>query len=382
MPIKWLRVSIFAVHVIILYSVWGVIMYRQNKDIYLQIHLKGSCQSFQVTFDEEKTKTFSDAAWFGVYGGFSDFYEISREKDGTFAEWEGDRPVYYQRNFKDGFGANKDSPGKFSYCKTEEAWVFTIDGFAFNNKTDSTAKDDKHSSWLLRSPKTKAYTLVDTPRTGWSIWLNLELVSADALFTFSCLECGSDSDCSYHGECEKKYKRCSCKPPWTGRSCQTNPCPLLIYNLTDQENVSVTAEFEHLEDITYNDRPVYYSETKSNSTELVVYSYGRFNVYEKKDFEKFQEDETLLKTLSYFLRDLHDFWDYYPESDSSLILKFVSEYTTATMPNCTSGIESTDVTWKNNWLTNGTTIEFKCDDSSKELDPGYNIGFKYHKVNG
>jgi len=131
----------------------------------LPSYLQNVCQTFQVDFNESIWKELPN-------GTFSDFYEVSIDSRGTF-EWKGDRPVYYQHN-KNG--------GKFSYCESEEAWVFTING-------ESSTSIDKYN-WLLRSPKTKEYSLGDVPTTGWSFWNEDNAsVSADLVFQLSCGEC-------------------------------------------------------------------------------------------------------------------------------------------------------------------------------------------------
>jgi hypothetical protein len=87
----------------------------------------------------------------------------------------------------------------------------------------------------------------------------------------------------------------------------------------------------------------------------VYYSYGRFNVG-KFDIDPDKDD--YLKELREYFVDFHDWWDY--DYYQSWRHTFVSEYTTAAMP--TSGFASTeDLTWRDDWPTPGSTIQFECE---------------------
>jgi hypothetical protein len=142
-----------------------------------------------------------------------------------------------------------------------------------------------------------------------------------------------------------------CDSPWTGRSCQTYACDPLLSSSTDKENVTVEAKFHRLLDITYNDRPVYYSNDTKN---VVFYSSGRFNVYQAQWDDL--EDDALRKNFANY----HDHWDSL-FGNSFLKQIHASEYTIATMP-----IESTEsVAWIDNWGNDGSTIEFKCQNSTR-----------------
>eukprot|EP00978_Attheya_sp_CCMP212_P009427 scaffold22307_cov29-Attheya_sp.AAC.6 len=133
----------------------------------LSSYLKYVCQSFEARFDKtlwnqctEDSCTFyneihSTSAAVLPSGPFSDIYEVSRDSHGNVDEWKGRRPVYYQCNVE---FVNGSHPGKFSYCESEEAWVFTIDNIM-------KAASDK-CNWLLRAPKTDVYSLGDAPKTG------------------------------------------------------------------------------------------------------------------------------------------------------------------------------------------------------------------------
>jgi hypothetical protein len=108
---------------------------------------------------------------------------------------------------------------------------------------------------------------------------------------------------------------------------------------------------------TYHDRPVYYN-TKSNSSEIVFYSYGRFNV------GKFHIDPNMTNytgKLHDYFDNFHDWWhdDLEDNLTTTWSHTYVSEYTTANMP--TSGFDSIEeVTWKDDWPNSGKTIMFQC----------------------
>eukprot|EP00978_Attheya_sp_CCMP212_P006212 scaffold14035_cov55-Attheya_sp.AAC.3 len=214
-PVKWLQNTLFLVHAVIIYCGWIFLTYKQ----YTGQYLHSICQSFDVHFGAEVSNVCNEDSCFFYnetdpestvvlpYGPFSGIYTVYSDSRGNF-EWKGGRPVYYQRNIE---FREENHPGKFSYCRSEEAWVFTIDSVT---KAESDA-----CNWLLRSPETDAYSMGNAPMTGWSIWTNDTLVPADPHFELSCVECESDVDCSYNGRCKKKI--CVCDPSWTGNSCQT-----------------------------------------------------------------------------------------------------------------------------------------------------------------
>eukprot|EP00978_Attheya_sp_CCMP212_P010776 scaffold26246_cov28-Attheya_sp.AAC.1 len=359
-PVKWLRLSMFLVHAVILYSAWFVVRYRQATGQYLQSYLQSGCQSFDVHFGGEVWNVPESTVEL-PYGLFSGIYEIyydsSRGKGGG-------RPVYYQPNIEIG---DRSHPGKFSYCKSEKAWVFTIDGVekAFSDECN----------WLLRSPETEAYSLGEAPTTGWSIWTDNAFTIADPHFEFSCGEwCKSDVECSYlHGSCEKKI--CVCDPPWTGRSCQTFvDCSILRSELFSSNGGVINKIssydsranfFLHLEGIAYKERPVYYSYMVNKPLGVLFYSDNRYYVIEREGFDIDPilgvQDNDLTKLRNYFdtvqsVMVNETKVEFYVNGflDVNSILTFVSELTIATTPL------SWDVNWRDDWPTNGTTIDFSC----------------------
>eukprot|EP00978_Attheya_sp_CCMP212_P010543 scaffold25571_cov61-Attheya_sp.AAC.2 len=362
-PVKLLRFLMFLVPWVILYGFWFGVRYNQVTGQYLQSYLQSGCLSFDVHFGDEVSNvctkdscpflynndTDPESTVVLPYGPFSGIYEVYSDNRGSF-EWEELRPIYYHQRNKNG--------GKFSYCKSEKAWVFTI-----GNVT--TAFSDE-CNWLLRSPETEVYSLGEAPTTGWSIWTKNTLAPADPHFEFSCGECKSDVDCSYfHGSCEKKI--CVCDPSWTGRNCQTYvDSSTLRSELLFSNGGVIKTYFSHLEDIAYNERPIYYSYTVNQPLRVLFYSEdGRYCVIEREGIDidpslGFQDND-LANLRDYFEGgEIHSVLDdpnkvelYVNGSlDVSYTLTFVSEFTTATTPI------SVDVTWRDDWSANGTTIDF------------------------
>eukprot|EP00978_Attheya_sp_CCMP212_P038522 scaffold191813_cov45-Attheya_sp.AAC.1 len=368
-PVKWLRISMILVHAVILYSAWSIVRYKQAHGHYLH----SICQSFDVHFGAgaEVSNVCTEGACSFLnnnendlestvvlpYGPFSGIYEVYRDSHGTF-EWKERRPVYYQHNIELG---EENHTGKFSYCKSEKAWVFTID--------DVRTSFSDECNWLLRSPKTEAYSLGNAPMTGWSIRTNDALEPADLHFELSCGECESDGDCGYsHKNCEKKT--CVCDPSWTGRNCKT---PVDCFTLRSElsfSNATKTSPndikaFLHLEDVLYQERPVFYSYTVNMPFEILFYSDGRFNVIEREGFD-------INQTLGVQDKDLAKLRDYFDKVDSKVVdsnevvfyvdgvvdvrntLTFVSEVTTAMVPH------SENVKWRDDWPGNGTMLHLSC----------------------
>lgn len=191
------------------------------------------------------------------YGPFSDWYEAAKDDSGNL-QLQGGRPVYYQRDRQDGFGEGSP-PGKFSYCDSENAWVFTIDGVT-KGVTDG-------CDWLMRSPAAlDAYSLHEAPTSGWSIWTGI--LDSASTFEISCGECEADVDCNYHGICSDK--QCICERPWIGTKCETcAACTQLSQQVFTEQQDGIEDEsipFVQLEGTEVYGRPVYYKNGTSIGT--------------------------------------------------------------------------------------------------------------------
>mmetsp|Transcript_1498 Transcript_1498/g.2990 ORF Transcript_1498/g.2990 Transcript_1498/m.2990 type:complete len:644 (-) Transcript_1498:1480-3411(-) len=266
MPSLWALRSILLLLTACLYVFWANIRIQQASGYFIN----QVCQNFDIRFGDYyydffeaqpcNTTTNTSAAdgcpWKNRtrplhYGPFSDYYKAARDADDNLDLDKNGRPVYYQRGSKEGFGEGSP-PGKFSYCDSEDAWVFTVEGVT-KQVTDS-------CNWLMRSPQaTDAYSLHEaSSAAGWSIWTGI-LQDASSSFEISCGECETDVDCNYHGSCVEK--QCVCEMPWIGTKCQTcAACTQLSQKVlrTDFGNEDEDIPFIQLPGSIVYDRPVYF----------------------------------------------------------------------------------------------------------------------------
>jgi hypothetical protein len=274
------------------------------------------------------------------YGPFSDWYEAVKDDNGNL-ELQNGRPVYYQRGHEDGFGEGSP-PGKFSYCDSENAWVFTVAGVT-KGVTDG-------CDWLMRSPAAiDAYSLHAAPRTGWSIWTGI--LEDASTFDISCGECEADVDCNFHGHCNEKH--CFCDPPWVGTKCETcAACTQLSQKvLTDEDEnkfENETLPFIQLEGSEVYGRPVYYKNgtsigTPNDSTgtvdiipgtiEVLFYAGTRFYISIWTNFvsdpDRGMEDSDVDRLRDIF-KDFHSTWHLDDNEDRTIA--FYTEISNNPMP--------------------------------------------------
>ena len=151
------------------------------------------------------------------YSFFSGLYR-AKYKDGTL-EIEGRRPVYEQITATGDWYTDASSPpGIFKYCKSEEAWVFTIDGV-------SKGANALDCSWLLKSPETEANSLAYIVEEDWKVWTG---AIDESDIDITCVECEdskyksstatTDVGCNFHGECLED-KVCHCEENFAGPIC-------------------------------------------------------------------------------------------------------------------------------------------------------------------
>ena len=111
-----------------------------------------------------------------VYSYFSGVYEQegSQTQDG--------RPIYREmRKFDGGKGAFEEKvPAEIKYCKSENAWVFTHP-YIRKSRGGETI-EDSDCPWLLRSPETDAYNLLEVSGL-WEIWVGVINKNAQVLIT-------------------------------------------------------------------------------------------------------------------------------------------------------------------------------------------------------
>ena len=139
-------------------------------------------------------------AWVLVYSYFNGVFIMN----GTHAG----RPVYREaRKFdRQPYPENQDGsefpiviPAEIKYCEELKAWVLTHENI---RKSEN---DDSSCNWLLRSPETDSFDVLDA--TGkWDMWVGV-LGTTDVSIT--CNRCFENSDCNLNGECSDDGK-CVC----------------------------------------------------------------------------------------------------------------------------------------------------------------------------
>mmetsp|Transcript_21224 Transcript_21224/g.42271 ORF Transcript_21224/g.42271 Transcript_21224/m.42271 type:complete len:529 (+) Transcript_21224:97-1683(+) len=153
-----------------------------------------------------------------VYSYFNGIYEVEGNHDGY--------PRFVERNKVDGSAFENVIGAEIKYCKKEEAWVFMHQDIG---KRGDTADSD--CSWLLRSPETAEYNLVDVDREDWSVWTGIIVQGNDVAIT--CNECEKEADCNYHGACVKGKCECYQDEQYFGQHCEFEyPCEVLVGELS------------------------------------------------------------------------------------------------------------------------------------------------------
>lgn len=140
--------------------------------------------------------------------------------NGTF----GGRPVYVEQRKFDGTPFEVKTGAVIKYCTEEGAWVFLHE----NIRKDRNHTKKSDCPWLLRSPQTTSFNLLEVP-SDWYIWTGI--INTGASFQAYCNTCESESDCNYHGTCSAEGK-CVCEVSevddyvlYTGTHCEyPRPC--------------------------------------------------------------------------------------------------------------------------------------------------------------
>mmetsp|Transcript_54379 Transcript_54379/g.80914 ORF Transcript_54379/g.80914 Transcript_54379/m.80914 type:complete len:680 (-) Transcript_54379:324-2363(-) len=353
-PSFWILRFIFVLAATGLYAGWAHVRIQQASGFYLS----QVCQNFNIRFGDQyydffvsqPCNIFDGCPWKNRtrplhYGPFSDLYQAAKDGNGNLDLDKNGRPVYYQRGRQQGFG-DGSPPGKFSYCESEGAWVFTIQGVT-KPVTDS-------CDWLMRSPRASsdAYSLHEAPSYGWSIWTGV--LTDDPIFEISCGECETNVDCNYHGTCIGK--QCVCEKPWTGSKCQTcAACTKLSsrVKLTDDcfGDCVDEAEFFQLQGALAYDRPVYYKngtnlgsldtsggyksvkEPSDTTIEVLFYAGTRYYIAMWDDIvsdpQRGLQDSDLDRLASIF-QDFHSTWNL--DDNPNRTIAFYTEATTNPMP--------------------------------------------------
>lgn len=109
-----------------------------------------------------------------------------------------DRQPYNTEN-QDGTKYPVVVPAEIKYCEEMKAWVLTHENI---RKSET---DDSSCNWLLRSPETDSFTVLDSVGK-WDMWVGV-LGTTDV--SISCNRCFEKADCNLNGECSDEGK-CIC----------------------------------------------------------------------------------------------------------------------------------------------------------------------------
>lgn len=188
------------------------------------------CSSITLTFGDDVWEN----AWVKgkedrmvlVYSYFNGLYEKVGMHDR--------RPLYRERRKSDGGPFQTKIGAEIKYCESENAWVFTHEMI---RKTKTSGNSS--CPWLLRSPNTDEFDLLDVPHT-WEIWVGV--IDNEAQMSVACNECRDDTDCNLNGVCTDKECVCT-NPDYAGRHCELElPCARIISDLSNETWSVVTTK--------------------------------------------------------------------------------------------------------------------------------------------
>jgi len=186
-----------------------VVSYRQMTGYY-------QCQQLSAEFGDDvwdgavtlNQDTGVYESWTLVFFYFAGVYE----KSGTHAG----RPIYVEQRKFDHLSYSQVEPAEFRYCEPISAWVFTHKHI---KKSNNTKDDGSGCNWLLRSPETDSFDLLEVG-SQWSVWIGS---IATTTVSTECDFCSSDVDCNLNGNCIDGL--CDCHDEYgaqfLGTHCQT-----------------------------------------------------------------------------------------------------------------------------------------------------------------
>ena len=167
---------VFVFNFLVLFSCLVATGTRQVKGYY-------QCKNVSLRFGDEIWRS----AWIRstgqtrtlIYSYFNGIYrKTGRTHDG--------RPVYRELRKSEPEDFETIQGAEIRYCKEEQAWVFLHEDIM---KT-RTYNPESTCPWLLRSPKTDAFDLMDVS-TNWEVWVGV--ISEASALSVSCNECQSVS---------------------------------------------------------------------------------------------------------------------------------------------------------------------------------------------
>ncbi|KAL7458616.1 hypothetical protein ACHAWC_010206 [Mediolabrus comicus] len=186
-----------------------------------------------------------------VYAYFNGHYVLN----GTYQG----RPRYTEQNKvypTDRY--NETIPAEIRYCNNR--WVFYHPDIV---KTEYDEEYDREEcQWLLRSPKTKEFNLLDVAASDWEVWKGGRgaIGSTDGL-SIACDDVDSRADCNYHGDVIDST--CECHEGYTSAHCEFEmPCKYLEedFSVDGLDSSGIEYEWSRNEDdqlIWLYDRAVY-----------------------------------------------------------------------------------------------------------------------------
>eukprot|EP00804_Cyclotella_cryptica_P003412 CCRYP_018561-RA/>CCRYP_018561-RA protein AED:0.21 eAED:0.21 QI:122/0.81/0.75/1/0.54/0.58/12/0/862 len=226
------------------------------------------CESVSVMFGDQVWQNAYVTNWTDpshafqketlVYSYFNGVYRITDTDSRGY-------PVYTEMNKVSGDAYLETVGAEIVYCQAEEAWVFR---HRYISKVNIFSDDeDECLQWLLRSPQTNVYDLIDVQHDDWSVWTGI--ITPGNKVSIICNLCDHNSDCNYHGECGEDGE-CYCNPGFYGLHCEFEEfCDKLIdddgevYTLiTDTENKALLSYTRPL----YASRPLNVIEISQNTS--------------------------------------------------------------------------------------------------------------------
>jgi len=146
--------------------------------------------------------------------------------NGIYVESDGDthdgRPRYVEHNKEDGSPFLETVPAEIIYCEKLEAWVFRHK----NIRTSLDELEENKCSWLLKSPQTESFDLIELGQSFWSVWLGQ--VEREYPIFVGCNDCYDNAGCNHHGKCNSEKQRCECYDTHFGIHCEfERPCEVI-----------------------------------------------------------------------------------------------------------------------------------------------------------
>lgn len=153
-----------------------------------------------------------------VYSYFNGIYV----QDGT----QYGRPVYREMRKSDGTPFDTKTGAEIRYCAEEGAWIFTHPDIR-----KSADEEESSCPWLLRSPDTEAYDLLEV--TGdWHIWVGT--INKGGQLSVTCNGCKTNTDCNLNGKCVDGECDCSGTSWHEGIHCEhEKPCDQIMGDMND-----------------------------------------------------------------------------------------------------------------------------------------------------